>query len=247
MKVKAIVSLLALAVAGVAHAGVNTSLNNSEIYLAVYDTAATKSFLFNTGVNASSLINGSINVSFDFGSDATWNSFVSSVGGIDNLNWGVQAIQFQNGVNTKYIYSTLGAGAAVGPLGTNGAFNSQLTNMNNALQNAQVTAGTSEVAAVGTATYFGDIYDGYLADGVVSTSNKLNVGDVAFFGVANSNTAKPTFKNTLLATPTVFANFNTQSGHAVLTIGQPVPEPTGYALFLAGLAGVGFVARRRAK
>jgi len=248
MKLTKIAAVVALAAAGSAHAWVNTALNSSEIYLAAYDTADTHSFLYDTGLNVSSLIGGTINANINISADANWSNFVSTVGGLANVNWSVEAIQFQNGKNTKFIYSTLGAGASVGTAGTNVAFNGPLTSMNNALSASSATTGTSEIAAAGTASYFGHAYDNWNVDGVAQLSNAYGVSGVSFFGAANSDTTKGTLKNTIFATPTPVASFSTVSGNSVLTIATPaVPEPTTGALTLAALAGIGFVARRRAK
>lgn len=254
MKVKALVSLLALAGAvSAANAGVNVTLGNAEIFLTAYDTAETKSFLFDTGVNAASLINGTINQSFNLSNDANWTSFVSSVGGIANVNWMVGAIQSKTGINTKWVYETLGVGAAASDVGltnteVNAALNPEITLISSS---ASVISGTSEVDANGTAAYFGSAFDGFYPVGVSSTYNKLNVGNVAFFGAANSNTSKGVNSPTILATPTTVANFSTLSGSAILTLSTPavtpsVPEPESFGLALVGLAAMGFVARRRA-
>ncbi|MGC4061272.1 MAG: hypothetical protein QM749_10680 [Aquabacterium sp.] len=258
MKVKALVSLLALAGAvGAANAAVNTTLNNSELFFTAYDTAnQTKSYTFDTGVNVASLIDGSINYSVNLGSDNNWNSFVSAVGGLSNVGWYVEAVQNQPGVNSKFVYATLGAGAAVGTLGTNTAFNSAANPLITAISNTTVSAGNSEIDAAGTAAYLGNsaaagqTFDQFSPAGVGQLSNVVGTTGVSFFGVANSNTTKPTSKVTLFSTPTPVAGF-TSGGlltiAAVPVVTPSVPEPSSCALALTALAGIGFIARRRAK
>jgi hypothetical protein len=251
MKVKALVSLLALAGAfGAANAAINTTLGNAEIFFTAYDTVnQTKSFTFNTGVNVSALIDGSINYSANIGADANWSSFVSAVGGLSNIGWYVEAVQNQAGINTKFVYATLGAGASVGTLGTNTAFNSAANPLITAISNTTISAGGSEIDAAGTAAYLGSsaaagqTFDQFTPAGVSQLTNAIGTTGVGFFGVANSNTAKPVPKVTLFATPTATASF-TSNGQ--LTIAA-VPEPSSFALALTALVGVGFVARRRAK
>jgi len=257
MKVKALVSLLALAGAiSSANAAVNVTLGNAEIFVAAYDNAETKSFLFDTGINAASLIDGTINQSFNLSNDANWTSFVSSVGGINNINWTVGAIQAKNGINTKWIYSTLGAGSTTGAAingseSTNTAFNGALNPLITLVsQSANVVAGTSEIDANGTQPYFGSAFNGFNPAGVASTFNKVNVGDVSFFGAANSNTSKGVPDLSILTAPTTVANLSTASGSAILTLKTPtpaVPEPSSAVLALTALAGMGVLARRRAK
>jgi hypothetical protein len=251
MKVKALVSLLALAGAfGAANAAVNTTLGNAELFFTAYDTVnQTKSFTFDTGVNVSALIDGSINYSANIGADANWASFVSAVGGLSNIGWYVEAVQNQAGINTKFVYATLGAGAAIGTLGTNTAFNSAVNPLVTALANTTVSAGTSEIDAAGTAAYLGNAtaagqtFDQFTPASVSQLSNAVGTTGVSFFGVANSNTTKAASKVTLFATPTATASF-TSNGQ--LTIAA-VPEPSSFAMALTALAGVGFVARRRVK
>lgn len=258
MKFTKIAAVVALAAAGVAHAAVNTTLGNAEIFLSAYDDAHTNSFIFDTGLNVSSLIDGSINASFNLGADATWSTFVSKVGGIANINWNVTAIQNKTGQNTKFIYATMNQSSTIGTLGTNSAMNTRMNPEITALTNVAAgvslpsLTGPSSIEAAGTAGYIGENFDTLATvAGVTSITNKLDVGNVSFIGLANSNTSLNSGKVTLFATPTALANFSTASGSAVLTIGTPVtpavPEPTTSALALAALAGMGFVARRRAK
>jgi len=244
------IALAAVAALGfnAAQAGVNTSLNNAEIFFVAYDiTNGTKSFNFDTGVNVSKLIDGSINYTTSFANDANWTSFVSSVGA-SNVAWYVQALQFQNGKNTKFSYATLGAGQAVTTPGTNLAFNADVTNLNNALQAWQVGAGQSEVAAGGTPNYMG-VYDQFKSLSITQLSNTIGTTNVSFFGAANSDTTKNTLKETIFAVPAAVASL---SANGTLTIATPtpvtsnVPEPTTTGLALAGLLVAGAVARRRA-
>lgn len=258
MKFTKIAAVVALVAAGSANAAVSTTLGNAEIFLNAYDDAKTLSYIYDTGVNVSSLINNTISYSLNLGADANWATFVSKVGGIANINWNVSAIQNQAGTATKFIYSTINQSQSVGALALNGAFNTRVNPEITALTNVAAGAllgsltGPSSIEAAGTAGYIGDNFDNLNIVGVNQITNKLNVGNVSFVGVANSTTTSNIKPVKLFATPTAMASFSTASGSAVLSIGTPavtpaVPEPTTSALALAALAGIGFVARRRAK
>ena len=256
MKFKAIVSLLALAAAGSSFAAINTTQGNAEVFFMAYDkTNQTQDFVFDTGLSAASLIDGTINGTFNIGADANWSSFVSAVGGLSNIGWAVEAVQVAATANNKFIYATLGAGASAAASGSNSAFNLAFTPFNTAISNTTVLAGQSEVDAAGTAPYLANsaaaskAFDGFAPASVISFTNAVGTTGVSFFGVANSNPAKTLNKVTLFSTPTALAGFTT---NGTLTIGTPVitpsvPEPSSYALALVALAGIGFVARRRAK
>lgn len=252
MKLTKIAAVMALAAAGVANAAVNTTLGNAEIFLSAYDDAHSFSYIYDTGLNVSSLIDGSINASINIGADANWATFVSKVGGVANINWGVSAVQNAAGKNNKFIYSTLNSADTIGTLAANSFMNTRLNPEITALTN--VTAGVSlpgssvasSIEAAGTAGYIGENFDvlNTVVAGVDRLTNKLDTGDHSFIGVANSNTSSNVAKVTLFPTSAAVASFNTTSGSAVLTI-TAVPEPTTNALALAALAGFGFVARRR--
>jgi hypothetical protein len=255
MKVKAIVSLLALAAAGSSFAAINTAQGTSEVFFMAYDKVnQTQSFVFDTGLSATSLIDGTINGSFNIGADANWASFVSAVGGLSNIGWAVEAVQNSSTVPNKFVYATIGAGATAGPAGTNQSFNGSFGSFYTAVGNTTISAGQSEVDAAGTAAYLGNsaaaakAFDGFAAANVSSFTNAVGTTGVVFFGEALSSFTKSLNKATLLATPTAVAGF----AAGTLTIGTPVitpsvPEPSSYALALVALAGMGFVARRRAK
>jgi MYXO-CTERM domain-containing protein len=252
MKLKHIaLAVLAATSFGAANAAVLTTGQTAEIFVVAYDTALTKSFLLDTGVAASSLINGSINYSYDLSADANWTSFVSAVGA-SNVNWYVQTVSSITGTNTKFTYATLGAGASVGSAGSNSTFTQNTTGLITFLSNVNVNnavnAGPSVTAAVGTADFVDTAYYGSLsADGVSSFSNALGTTGVSFFGAAISSKTSNAAKITQFAAPTALASLTATT----LTIGTPavvpsVPEPESYGLALVGLLLAGAVARRRA-
>jgi MYXO-CTERM domain-containing protein len=246
MKLKHIaLAVLAATSFGAAHAAVSTNPGSAELFFVAYDlTGLTKSFNFDTGVNVSSLIDGSINYTTSFAADANWTSFVSTVGA-SNIVWYVEAINAAStGVNTKFAYATLGAGQTVGSAGSNTAFNSDVNTTITKLSNTNITAGQSEVAANGTANYLGDV-DKFTSLSIANLSNVIGTTKVNFFGAANSKLSgvgAGAAKETIFAAPLATASF---TSNGTLSI-SAVPEPESYGLALVGLVLAGAVARRRA-
>jgi MYXO-CTERM domain-containing protein len=254
MKLKHIALAVAAATSfGAAHA-VNTAKNTAELFFLAYDTAGTTQFLYDTGATIASLINGTVSINVNFAADANWASFVTAAGGLSNVNWLVEGLQSQNGVNTKFIYGTLGAGASVTSLGSNTAFNGAFNNMNNAalasaagaLQSATVSA--ADASFLGNSVNQSKAYDQFTPAGVTQMSNVVGTTSVSFFGVANSNTSNGVSKITQFATPSAVAGFTTDGTLTIATavVVPSVPEPESYGLALVGLLLAGAVARRRA-
>jgi MYXO-CTERM domain-containing protein len=252
MKLKHI-ALAVLAATGfnAANAAISTTVGGAELFFVAYDiTNGTKSFNFDTGVNVSSLIDGSINFTTSFAADANWTGFVSAVGA-SNIAWFVEAIQNgSQGSNTKFAYATLGAGQVLGSATSNTAFNSDVNGQITALSNTNIAAGQSEVAAGGTANYLAN-FDKFTSLSIAQLSNVIGASNVSFFGAANSKLSgvgAGAAKETIFAAPTALASF---TANGTLTIAAPavvpsVPEPESYGLALVGLLLAGAVARRRA-
>jgi len=239
MKIKHIaLAVLAATSFGAAHAAVDTGIGTAQVFFLAHDMAGTNSYLFNTGLSFNALASNSITyTSSAIGADANWASFVSTLGGLSNVVWAVEALQFGNGTNGQF-YGTLASGLnGVTTNIANSALKSTFGSINTPLTNA---ADPSEVAANGSAQYLGG-KDGFLTMGVSSFSNVVGATGVKFFGAGLSSTVASA-KTLVLTSPTETASF---SSNGTLTI-SAVPEPESYGLALVGLVLAGAVARRRA-
>jgi len=84
-KLNALVAAALLAAAGSANAAIDPGLNgNGEIWFAVYDTVAQKSFTFDTGVYMNDFVGTGVNYNYNFASDANWTTFAA---GANSANW----------------------------------------------------------------------------------------------------------------------------------------------------------------
>lgn len=248
MQIKAIVSMIALAAAAsVSHAAVSTTGTQQDLFLAVYDGANKASYIFDTGLNASTALS-SINYSFNVSSDAAFASFLSTVGAGADLHWAVGAYSTKAGKDTKAWFTTTTDSAT--PLSTaNGTFNAavgvQLTALTNTTLNSVVNPTPSEVDAFGTAAYFGSNFDDGSKIGTTGVFNSVGATQQSIFRIGNSNTSSNVAMS-LVTTTAATAQFNQVGGSYNFTVSS-VPEPESYALALIGLAAMGVLARRRAK
>lgn len=251
MKVKALVSLLALAAAGSSFAAPVVTATGSELFFWAFDTAQTKMYILDTGLLSSTAKDGSINLSKDLTTDANWNSFVSSVG-VDNINWVFEGFSTASGAN-KFLLGTVGSGTTVTPGAgagnSNGAQGQINTNLNAALSNTGISAGTSEIVLAGTGAFLPMTPSNasFLGDGsiVLNMVNAIGAQNVSLFNSAVSSTSNAGKVNLSLLAPV--AGLTTGGLLTVAAVTPSVPEPSSYALALTALAGIGFIARRRTK
>jgi hypothetical protein len=82
--------------------------------------------------------------------------------------------------------------------------------------------------------------DGTLIASVPSSDDTVNTGNNIFFGHSDTNA-------TSSADPNDIHLLFTLIDVSVMSAAAPIPEPSTYALMLAGLGIVGFVANRRRK
>jgi len=244
-KLNALVAAALLAAAGSANAAIDPGLNgNGEIWFAVYDTVAQKSFSFDTGVYMNDFVGTGVNYNYNFGSDANWTTFTA---GTNSANWlWMVGAESGNGLTTSRVFTTDNAATVAIPKGGPGAMSA-----NGAIFTSAQIAGTnyavngSAVKVVGDSGYFGDpTMTGnwgtkFSPDASTNVGNSLNFFSITgASGLGNVNGVK---------FGAVATDVWTLSSAGVLNYGAaaPVPEADTYALMLAGLGLVGFMTRRR--
>lgn len=269
MKVKVIVSMLALAAAGSSFAAnvvrtTGTATSDAGLVLAVTNTAT--------------------NQSYDLDLSTTFNTFNGNIANAAYTNaWTVSDTNWTNfiaGVSQSNLVWTVYSGNNKGPISTPGN-KALLTTINTALTTADITSGASGGlgAVVGNTDFVAadinakagsslsfiatkNVDDSFFGDGTAGKSgytfnNNISPTFLAYNAIGATSafeyittTGKGKTVNPLAAT--TFANsftFNIgANGVASLTYGgvtPSVPEPSSYALSMVALVAMGAVARRR--
>ena len=251
MKVKAIVTALALVAAGAANAAISTP----DLVFVAYDDAGNASFELDTGIKAASLSNGTaLNLSLNISSNTNWSSFLTDAGAGAQIDW--------------YLAGLTGSGTNYGVYVTNGTQATSVATSNSQTLNADIdTAGgvlfNTLLAAAATPTKSGvdtSSSAGYMGSNIATMLNGTYteiddihsiLGDtgVSLLGFQEVGGKNPAANGKLVSGVTAIAGFAANaSGADVLTIATPaVPEPSSYGMALVALAGIGFMARRRAQ
>ena len=251
-----------LAASGAAQAKIDNGLNspgNGELFLSVWDNNGTaeaaddRSYTRDLGITLNdfaSALASPVAVApqptFSFAADALMTSFLGQTSDLGNLRWNVAGFDAFSADRAALTVATGFAGstqtyaqfrgwsggaathlAAVNPLGDN-------------TSNAINASGTA-TSADGNA-YSGGVIWGNNIGGKADFANDGGIGDSLgiwmFYETVASGSTTTKVKQLDLA------NFATLSADGGLLI-TPVPEPETYALMLAGLGLVGFMARRR--
>lgn len=268
MKLKTLVAAMAIVVGAPAFAAIAPgTTGNGELFMVVQDSVAKLSFTLDLGITMDSFIANAealtgYNKSFSLAADANWAAFK---GAADEANavWAILAVDSTGNLqsNSQRLISTVrdGQSASINNW-TNNNFTNNLgtsqggnffTGVNSTGTHAPANDYSVNGSSVNYETDSGRAYFGE-SGGLTPTFNgggfnntNLVGTDSQMFYVTRSGTNNATsakvlkdpFGNVSSAT---MASFD---GNSLMI--TTVPEPTTYALMLAGLAAVGLVARRR--
>ena len=268
MKLQRIVAAVALAASGTAFANVldtSATTNGGEMSLTVYSASTQASVLIDTGIMLGDFRNifatGAKSFSLDLSANTAFNSFLVLAGDATDIrftffggdNSGVSAAQRTMITTVSGDPTTVLNGNMVDSMNQitqNYLAPSNLKPAINPTMGGQ--ANGSLLAQKGTDgnAYFLEIVGPTFGGKFVDTSAEIG-SSVAIYDFVRSSTSSGIggTETALMgegAIPAEARLAKNSAGNYVFTVAAPVPEPSSYALALAGLALVGAVARRRA-
>lgn len=248
MNAKRLSLSLAFGLGVLASTGAQAIVAPQDVFLAVYDSANTWAYVFDTGLHADTDL-GVTSATFTL-NDQNWQDFLSLVGPNAVLNWSVNAYSMQAGINTKAWWTTADHDMA-NPIVTNVVLSSRINNMVLGLTTSgiDVAGGVfSEVAGSDAPNYFGNNYaQSYYpnrVDGGPQLIDKLAVSDTAHV-VSRINTFSSNEYADFLHINGGYTLFLTAGSPELLQDSSPLPEPGGWALAVVGLSALAWRARRR--
>ncbi len=202
------------------------------------------SFLLDTGITVNALKSASF---AGYSQNLTALTGFSSFAAGTTPLWGLAVFDGTGtaGFSQLELVSTFNTGLASSAQISNSTFKSSVFNQTGSVAQSAVTTGThisqangSSYNPVGTAGYFGSPFFN-LAQGSNQIGNTVGTTSTLIDWKPNATSSLAKVPNT------VMAGYTASFDGATLTITSPVPEPSSYAMLLAGLAAVGFIARRR--
>ena len=257
-------AVLALVAVAPAHADINpgsASPGNGELFLSIWDTMGTasdaddRSYSRDLGIAMNSFATGPntgpVNVvpqpeykgASAFVADATLATFLSSAN-TANLFWNVVGVESfgRDRIVTTASQSFAGTALNSGNVITSVGFvQTYLVQVNDKMPGTAVTDNLSATYVKADGGFAGDSsFGGNFGGGLAGFNNVGAIGDeLAFWTLQQGQLdSDPTQQ---LAT----GNLWSLASNGTLTYAAPVPEADTYALMLAGLGLVGFLARRR--
>lgn len=255
LKLKAVVAAVALAAAGHALADIQpgnltSGATGGEVVFYAFDDVTKTSYVKDLGVSFASFLSSptySFAGSNNIGSDASWTSFVTSVGGnTSNTYWGVFANLKTSALSANGVQiittarNNAPAGTSTGNVrGIDGSYNSTYLG---ALQGSgsNYAANLSYFSSATDSSNWANAMQHNLAGKVNFSADNLIGQNADFFKLSAAASA-----TTLATQSTVFSGPTQWSFDGSTLYVAAVPEPETYGMLAAGLLMLGAVARRR--
>jgi hypothetical protein len=261
-KLNTLVAAALLVAAGSANAAIDggqTTNGTGSLFLVVTDTTAGYSFVGDLGVGMDSFLGASnTSASWNLGSFSAWTPFVSAIGGnLANAKYAVYSFDNVGATTTveaKRLLTTVAAGddvtsytttnsklgGAVGStIGTTWLVNGVQVDANNLMNDHDTVANGSSYTNKAAAYAQAKIGDSLQANTQFVTT--VAAADSADFWLLGNSSSATLAQANLYKQAGTFSLSGTALNYSVAA----VPEADTYALMLAGLGLVGFMARRR--
>ncbi len=254
MKLKLLTAALVLAASGSAHAIIaDGNSNNGELFLTVWDKKGEISYIRDLNITMNTFLGDIVpkGQQLNFAADANWNRFVGMAADKNSLLWMVAAIDSTGATATDFHrYITTASKIDLNNTLTNLDLKNLGTNGNQMLGDANVDLVAADSAIItdksrpgyaGSALW-GDNWGGvanFTATGLIGQAMQVYLvrQSSGLFAARNNSSVYEEIRYN----PPYVMSLNLDGSLNV----APIPEPETYALMLAGLGLVGWMARRR--